>query len=129
MEIYFKTLLESNFNTNISSSKRVNSTFEEHLKIALAEIKEEKVSQENYWEKLREILQKIEIGFQVLEASTIEGLSFSSSETLGDFLLSQALEIDKLLDNLPEEGSKTLFKELAFFIGIEAQKIKQGYYS
>ncbi|MCS7279332.1 MAG: hypothetical protein NZ530_04660 [Thermodesulfobacteriaceae bacterium] len=129
MEIYFKTLLEGNFNTNIPSSKRVNSTFEEYLKIALAEIKEEKVSKENYWEKLGEILQKIEIGFQVLEASTIEGLSFSSSETLGDFLLSQALEIDKLLDNLPEEGSKNLFKELAFFIGIEAQKIKQGYYS
>ena len=56
-------------------------------------------------------------------------LDNSSSETTGDYLLAQALEIDKIAETFSESSLKSLFKELAFFIGTEAQKIKQGHYS
>lgn len=129
MKIDFKTLYESNFNINIPSSKRVNSTFEEYLKVALAQIREEKLSSEGYQEKLKEVWQKIKTSLEILENLSSEGLDASSSETLGDFLLSQALELNQILNSLPEENFKSFIKELTFFIGVEAQKIRQGFYS
>ncbi len=130
MKIDFKTLYESNFNINISSSKKINSTFEEYLKIVLAQIKEEKnFSKDINSKKLEEILQKVRTSLEVLESLAPEGLDTSSAETLGDFLLAQALEINQILNLLPEDSLKHLLKDITFFIGIEAQKIRQGFYS
>jgi hypothetical protein len=39
------------------------------------------------------------------------------------------LEINKILETLPDSSLKNLLKDWTFFIGIEAQKIKQGFYS
>lgn len=129
MKIDFKNLVENNFNINLSSSKRVKTPFEDYLKVALAQLKEEKISSKEHSGKLKEIFQKLETSLNLLETSFRYVLDVSSSETLGDFLLGQALELDKILEILPEDSIKFLLKEIVFFIGIEAQKIKEGYYS
>ena len=56
-------------------------------------------------------------------------INHSISETIGDFLLAQALEVNKLLEAIPDSSLKNFLKDWTFFIGVEAQKIKQGFYS
>ena len=75
------------------------------------------------------VYQKLEKSFEILENITNLELNEASSETIGDFILAQALEINKILETLPESSLKNLLKDWTFFVGIEAQKIKQGFYS
>ncbi|RKX60193.1 MAG: hypothetical protein DRP29_03150 [Thermodesulfobacteriota bacterium] len=130
MKINFtKVTLKGNFNLNISSLKRVNSPFEEYLKTALIELKTQELLKKSQEENIHILFQKVEESLGLLEKITQMPLDNSSSETTGDYLLAQALEIDKIAETFSESSLKSLFKELAFFIGTEAQKIKQGHYS
>lgn len=126
---FIKVTLEGNFNPNISSLKRVNSPFEEYLKTALIELKTHELLKKSQEENIYILFQKVEESLDILEKITQMPLDNSSSETTGDYLLAQALEIDKIAETFSESSLKSFFKELAFFIGTEAQKIKQGYYS
>lgn len=130
MKINFtKVTLKGNFNLNISSLKRVNSPFEEYLKTALIELKTQELLKKSQEENIHILFQKVEESLGLLEKITQMPLDNSSSKTTGDYLLAQALEIDKIAETFSESSLKSLFKELAFFIGTEAQKIKQGHYS
>ncbi len=110
-------------------SKSINNLFEKYLKLAISEIETKEILQKSERERIHLVYEKLEKGSQILEKVSQNKLDETSSETIGDFLLSQALEINKILKTFPESPLKELFNEWTFFIGVEAQKIKQGIYS
>jgi predicted Zn-dependent peptidase len=129
MKIYSKFIFPIDFTTESVTSKRKKNLFEEYFKIALSEIEKKELLEKTQKERINLVYQKLEKSFEILENITNLELNEASSETIGDFILAQALEINKILETLPESSLKNLLKDWAFFVGIEAQKIKQGFYS
>jgi len=129
MKIYSKFIFPINFTTESITSKSGKNLFEEYLKVALSEIEKKELLGKTQKERINLIYQKLEKSFEILENITNLELNEASSETIGDFILAQALEINKILETLPDSSLKNLLKDWTFFIGIEAQKIKQGFYS
>jgi len=129
MKIDSKFIYFLNFTTKSITSKRVKNLFEEYFKSALSEIETKELLQKTQKEKFNLIYQKLEESSELLEKLVNKELDGASSETIGDFLLSQALEVNKILETLPESFLTHFLKDWIFFIGIEAQKIKQGFYS
>jgi len=129
MKINSKFIYPINFTTKSITSKRVKNLFEEYFKSALSEIETKELLQKTQKEKFNLIYQKLEESSELLEKLVNKELDGASSETIGDFLLSQALEVNKILETLPESFLTHFLKDWIFFIGIEAQKIKQGFYS
>ena len=129
MKIDSKFIYFLNFTTKSITSKRVKNLFEEYFKSALSEIETKELLQKTQKEKFNLIYQKLEKSSELLEKLMNKELDGASSETIGDFLLSQALEVNKILETLPESFLTHFLKDWIFFIGIEAQKIKQGFYS
>ena len=129
MKIYSKFIFPINFTTESITSKSGKNLFEEYLKIALSEIEKKELLGKTQKERINLVYQKLEKSFEILENITNLELNEASSETIGDFILAQALEINKILETLPDSSLKNLLKDWTFFIGIEAQKIKQGFYS
>ncbi|AEH23117.1 hypothetical protein TOPB45_1023 [Thermodesulfobacterium geofontis OPF15] len=129
MKIYSKFIFPINFTTESITSKSGKNLFEEYLKVALSEIEKKELLGKTQKERINLVYQKLEKSFEILENITNLELNEASSETIGDFILAQALEINKILETLPDSSLKNLLKDWTFFIGIEAQKIKQGFYS
>ncbi|QER41720.1 hypothetical protein F1847_02755 [Thermodesulfobacterium sp. TA1] len=129
MKIENKHLTVSNFTIKPEKTEERVKGFEEHLKIALSELEKEEFIQKTQEEKTTLALNKLEETLAVLEHFINSPVSLSKAETVGDFLLSQALEIDKIVSSLPESFTKNFIKDWAFLLGVEAQKIKQGFYS
>jgi hypothetical protein len=129
MKIDSKFIFPINFTTESLTSKREKNLFEEYLKIAISEIERQEILEKTQKERLNLAYQKLEESSQILENLNKLDLDEAASETLGDFLIAQALEISKILETLPDSSLKNLLKEWTFFIGVEAQKIKQGFYS
>jgi len=129
MKIYSKFIFPINFTTESVTLKSGKNLFEEYFKIALSEIEKKELLEKTQKERFNLVYQKLEKSFEVLENITNLELNEASSETIGDFILAQALEINKILETLPDSSLKNLLKDLVFFVGIEAQKIKQGFYS
>lgn len=129
MKIDSKFIFPINFTTESVVSKRKKSLFEEYFKVALSEIEKKEFLEKTQKERFNLVYQKLEESSKLLENIVNKDLDATSSETIGDFVLAQALEIDKILETLPESSLKNLLKDWAFFVGIEAQKIKQGFYS
>jgi predicted Zn-dependent peptidase len=129
MKVYPKFIFPINFTTDSITSKSGKNLFEEYLKVALSEIEKKELLEKTQKERINLVYQKLEKSFEILENITNLELNEASSETIGDFILAQALEINKILETLPDSSLKNLLKDWTFFIGIEAQKIKQGFYS
>ena len=129
MKIDSKFIFPVNFTTESTTSKREKSLFEEYFKLALSEIEKKEFLEKTQKERFNLIYKKLEKSFQLLEKIMSMELNEASSKTVGDFLLAQALEINRLLETFPESSLKNLLKEGTFFVGVEAQKIKQGFYS
>jgi predicted Zn-dependent peptidase len=129
MKVYPKFIFPINFTTDFITSKSRKNLFEEYLKVALSEIEKKELLEKTQKERINLVYQKLEKSFEILENITNLELNEASSETIGDFILAQALEINKILETLPDSSLKNLLKDWTFFIGIEAQKIKQGFYS
>ena len=129
MKVYSKFIFPINFTTDSITSKSGKNLFEEYLKVALSEIEKKELLEKTQKERINLVYQKLEKSFEILEIITNLELNEASSETIGDFILAQALEINKILETLPDSSLKNLLKDWTFFIGIEAQKIKQGFYS
>ncbi|MDF2953307.1 MAG: hypothetical protein OD816_000552 [Thermodesulfobacterium sp.] len=129
MKIDSKFIFPVNFTTESVTSKGEKSLFEEYFKLALSEIEKKEFLEKTQKERFNLIYKKLEESFQLLEKIMSMELNEASSKTLGDFLLAQALEINRLLETFPESSLKNLLKEGTFFVGVEAQKIKQGFYS
>lgn len=129
MKIDSKFIFPINFTTESVTSKREKSIFEEYFKTALSELEAKELLERTQKERLNLISQKLEESFQLLEKVCNMELDEASSETVGNFLLAQALEMDKILETLPESSLKNLLKDWIFLVGIEAQKIKLGIYS
>jgi len=129
MKVYSKFIFPINFTTESITSKSGKNLFEEYLKVALSEIEKKELLEKTQKERINLVYQKLEKSFEILENITNLELNEASSETIGDFILAQALEINKILETLPDSSLKNLLKDWTFFIGIEAQKIKQGFYS
>ena len=129
MKIDSKFIYPINFTTKSIISKRVKNLFEEYFKLALSEIEKKELLQKTQKERFNLVYQKLEESSELLEKLMNKELDGASSETIGDFLLSQALEVNKILETLPKSSFTNFLKDWVFFIGIEAQKIKQGFYS
>ncbi|HEA84274.1 MAG TPA: hypothetical protein ENI03_03220 [Thermodesulfobacterium geofontis] len=129
MKIDSKFIFPVNFTTESVTSKGEKSLFEEYFKLALSEIEKKEFLEKTQKERFNLIYKKLEESFQLLEKIMSMELNEASSKTVGDFLLAQALEINRLLETFPESSLKNLLKEGTFFVGVEAQKIKQGFYS
>jgi len=129
MKIDPKFIYFVNFTPKSQTSKGINNIFEKYLKLAISEIEAKEILQKSEKERIDLVYEKLKEGFHILEKVSQYGLDNTSSETIGDFLLSQALEINKILKTFHEGSLKDLFNEWTFFLGVEAQKIKQGFYS
>ena len=103
--------------------------FESYFKLALKEIETKELAAKEVETRVNLAHDKISEALDVLQRFSKATPDFSSSQTIGDFLLTRAFEVDKLVSTLPESGLKSLLKELCVFLGVEAQKIKQGFYS
>lgn len=116
-EIYFNTIHSK---INPSDEK-----FEEVLKTALLELENIRTSSQiSKKESLTLVLEKTEKVLETLTQALEEDLTISKAQTLGDWLLFQALELESLSENLPEGPQKEFLKTSAFLIGIEAQKLR-----
>ncbi len=129
MKIDPKILNQINFNIDSKSlNKNSEANFEDYLKVALEKLETQEFLQKSQEEKISYIYQKLEESSKILESLVEKGINYSTSETIGDYLLTQALEINKLLETLPESSLKNILKDWTFFIGVEAQKIREGFY-
>ncbi len=129
MKIDSRFVFPLNFTTESITSKRKKELFEEYFKTALSELEKKELLERTQKERLNLIYQKLEESSSLLENLSNIDLNEASSQTIGDFLLAQALEMNKILETLPESSLKNLLKDWVFFVGVEAQKIKQGFYS
>lgn len=128
MKIDTKFHFELNFNTSGSISKQENKVFEAYLKNALLELERADFLKQAEKEKLKYLSEKLDSSLALLDRVTKLDLNFSTSATIGDLLLSQAYEMEKIAETLPEGGLKFLFKESALYIGLEAEKLRNGFY-
>ncbi|AIH03585.1 MULTISPECIES: hypothetical protein [Thermodesulfobacterium] len=129
MKIENKNLAFFNFTIKPEKVEGGDSSFAEYLKVALSELETQEFLQKTQEEKTQMAFNKIEQTLEILESMVNTSLSSSKAETIGDFLLSQAMEIDKIVSSLPESYTKKFIKDWAFLLGVEAQKIKKGFYS
>ncbi|MFN3921786.1 MAG: hypothetical protein ACK4K4_05250 [Caldimicrobium sp.] len=116
------------FITQENISKQGNKIFEDYLKSALLELESAEILKETEKEKVKYLSERLDFSLNLLERLAKVPISNSTASTVGDFLITQALEMEKIAESLPEGALKNLFKESAFYIGIEAEKIRQGYY-
>jgi len=128
MKIESKNIAHTYFNTQEIISKEGNKVFEDYLRSALLELESAEILKEAEKEKVKFLSERLDFSLDLLERIAKMPISPSTASTVGDFLLTQALEMEKIAESLPEGALKNLFKESAFYIGIEAEKIRQGYY-
>ena len=129
MKIDSKIFLDINFITPETLSKQGNKIFEDYLKSALLELEQAELLKEEEKEKIRFLHDKLTFSLELMDKIAKTPLNQATSSTVGDFLLSQALEMEKIAETLPEGALKNLFKESALYLGIEAEKLRQGYYN
>lgn len=128
MKIESKPIDNLYFITQDQISKQGNKIFEEYLKSALLELNNAEILKEEEKEKIRLLSEKVHFSLDLLDKVTKGPVSYSTASTLGDFLLTQALEMEKIAESLSEGALKNLFKESVLYIGLEAEKLRQGYY-
>ena len=128
MKIETKSIENSYFITKEAIAKQGNKIFEDYLKSALRELESAEILKDTEKAKIKVLSDKLEFTLDLLERMAKTPVSESTASTVGDFLLTQAMEMEKIAETLPEGAIKNLFKESAFYIGIEAEKIRQGYY-
>jgi len=108
--------------------KKDSKVFEDYLKEAIKELESLENLKQTEGEKVKYLAERLEFSLDLLDKIAKTPLNFSSSQTLADFLLSQAFEMEKIAESLPEGALKNLFLESAIYLGVEGQKIKQGFY-
>lgn len=129
MKIEKNLPLNVQFWTTEVASKQANTIFEEYLRNAILELEHSELLKEKTHETLKLLSDQVRFSLELLEKISKMSITTSISSTVGDFLLSQAFELDKISDSLPDGALKNLFKESALYIGIEAEKIRKGYYN
>lgn len=116
------------FNTLHSKINPSDEKFEEVFKTALLELERIQTSSEtSLKERLTLALEKTEKILETLTQALEEDLTISRAQTLGDWLLFQALELEKISEALPEGPQKEFIRTSAFLIGIEAQKLRSRF--
>lgn len=128
MKIDPKNFLDINFITPEAISKQGNKIFEDYLKSALLELEKAELVKEQEREKIKFLQDKLIFSLELMDKIAKIPINQATSQTIGDFLLREALEMEKIAETLPEGALKNLFKESALYLGIEAEKLRQGYY-
>lgn len=118
-----------NFTISDAISKQSRTIFEDYLRNALLELEKSEFLKKKEHETIRFISDQVLFSLDLMEKISRIPLKSSISATVGDFLLSQAFELEKIADSLPDGSVKNLLKESALYIGIEAEKIRKGYYN
>ncbi len=129
MKVDSKIFSNLNFITPEALSKQGNKIFEDYLKSALLELERAELLKEEEREKIKFLQDKLSFSLDLMDKIAKTPLNQATSSTVGDFLLAQALEMEKVAETLPDGALKNLFKESALYLGIEAEKLRQGYYT
>ncbi|MGB9762034.1 MAG: hypothetical protein ACP5KO_01125 [Caldimicrobium sp.] len=129
MKVDSKIFSNLNFITPEALSKQGNKIFEDYLKSALLELERAELLKEEEREKIKFLQDKLSFSLDLMDKIAKTPLNQATSSTVGDFLLAQALEMEKVAETLPDGALKNLFKESALYLGIEAEKLRQGYYA
>ncbi|MGC9110026.1 MAG: hypothetical protein ACP5HI_07245 [Caldimicrobium sp.] len=129
MKVDSKIFSNLNFITPEALSKQGNKIFEDYLKSALLELERAELLKEEEREKIKFLQDKLSFSLDLMDKIAKTPLNHATSSTVGDFLLAQALEMEKVAETLPDGALKNLFKESALYLGIEAEKLRQGYYT
>ncbi|MEZ0344456.1 MAG: hypothetical protein ABWJ99_06625 [Caldimicrobium sp.] len=129
MKIDPQNFFNINFITPEAISKQGNKIFEDYLKSALLELEKAELLKEEEREKIKFLHDKLTFSLELMDKIAKTPINQATSSTVGDFLLAQALEMEKIAETLPEGALRNLFKESALYIGIEAEKLRKGYYN
>ncbi len=108
--------------------KKDPKVFEDYLKEAIKELESLDTIKQTEAEKIKYLSERLDFSLDLLDRIAKTPLDFSSSQTLADYFLTQAYELEKLAHTLPEGALKNLFLESAIYLGVEGQKIRQGFY-
>ena len=65
----------------------------------------------------------------LLERLSEDPVSRTQAETLADLLSERAKQLEELLSHLPEGPLHSTLSEAALLFGVEAEKIRRGFYS
>ncbi len=112
----------------VGNKTQVSGNFEAHFKAALKELDEKELLSRSVQERIELIHQRLEQSSKILERFASSPASFSTSQTVGEYLIAQAFETNKLIESLPDSSLKSILKEWCLFVGVEGQKIRQGFY-
>ncbi|OAQ20398.1 hypothetical protein [Thermosulfurimonas dismutans] len=64
----------------------------------------------------------------LLDRLSEDPISRSQAETLADILSERARQLDELLSHLPEGPLRRTLSEAAILFGVEAEKLRRGFY-
>ncbi len=120
MKIFWDPRTPIDFNPKAKSSQ-VKKTFESYLREAL-EADTQKA------QNLDLALNLVEEILPILEKLSGDPISRSQAETLADVLAERARQLEELLSGLPEGPLRQTLSEAALLFGVEAEKLRKGYY-
>jgi len=128
MKIDPKNLIDPNLIITEILVKKDPKVFEDYLKEAIKEIESLESLKQTEGEKIKYLTERLEFSLDLLDKVAKTPLNFATSQTLADFFLTQAFEMEKIAETLPDGALKNLFLESAIYLGVEGEKIKQGFY-
>jgi len=128
MKIDPKNLIDPNLIITEILVKKDPKAFEDYLKEAIKEIESLESLKQTEGEKIKYLTERLEFSLDLLDKVAKTPLNFATSQTLADFFLTQAFEMEKIAETLPDGALKNLFLESAIYLGVEGEKIKQGFY-
>ncbi|QJA06591.1 hypothetical protein FVE67_07185 [Thermosulfurimonas marina] len=118
MKIFWDPRTPIDFTPGRSQSK-VEKSFEAHLREILSPGKAP---------ELERAFALVDEVFPLLERFAEDPLSRTQAETLAGLLEDRARELEALLSELPEGPVREAFSEAALFFGVEAEKLRKGFY-
>ncbi len=120
MKIFWDPHLPLDFTPGKRSGK-VEKSFEAHLKEALAEA-------QGSQGPLSEAIDLVEEVLPLIERFSEDPSSRTQAETLAGILEQRARELEALLKEIPEGPVRQTLSEAALFLGVEAEKLRRGFY-
>ncbi len=119
MKVYWDPSIFHNFNAQ-KKTGQTESRFEAYL--------EEALNRGRQVEDFAPAVSLVEEMLPLLERLAQDPLSRSQAETLAGVLADRAQELEKLLKELPEGPLRETLSEAALFFGVEAEKLRKGFY-
>ncbi|MBX6422100.1 hypothetical protein [Thermosulfurimonas sp. F29] len=121
MKIFWDPRLPLDF-TPGRDTRKVEKGFEAHLREALEGAGKSP-------EPLSRALDLVEEVLPLIEKFAEDPVSRTRAETLADLLEERARELESLLREIPQGPLHRTISEAALFFGVEAEKLRRGFYT